>query len=95
MRFVGASLSAPAEFVEPEAPSGALGTVAGFSALEVPIDVESFSNRIGRSKCLKPAALGPAGEPNGDKPAEVVPDLANSETGCVSDVANGLPVGPG
>ena len=32
--FVGALLSAPTEFVEPEAPSGALGTVAGFSALD-------------------------------------------------------------
>lgn len=44
--FVWAFLSAPAEFVEPEAPSGALGPVAGFSALEVPVHIESPRDRI-------------------------------------------------
>jgi len=93
--FVGALLAAPAEFVEPEAPSGALGTVAGFSTLEVPVDVEGFSDRLGRSMGLKPAAHGSAREPNGDKPAEVGADLASGKSGCVSDIADGLPTCPG
>jgi len=93
--FVGALLSAPAEFVEPEAPSGALGPVPGFSAFEVPVDVEGFRDRLGRSTCPKPACSSSAREACGDKPAEVGADLANGESGCVSDVSGGLPVGPG
>jgi hypothetical protein len=93
--FVGAFLSAPAEFVEPEAPSGALGPVAGFSALEVSVDVEGFRDRFERSTRLKPTTPGSTGEPNRDKPPEVSLDLANSESSHLSDVASGLPVSPG
>lgn len=91
-RFVGASLSTPAKFVEPKAPSGALGTVAGFSALEVSVDVESFGDRLGGSKCLEPTAPSSAGKPDEEKPPKVRPDLPNGESSCVSDVAGILPV---
>jgi hypothetical protein len=93
-RFVGASLSTPAKFVEPEAPSGALGTVARFSALEVPVNVEGFSDRLKRSRCLKPAAPGSPAEPDGNKPPKVGPDLTNGESSCIGDVADSLPMGP-
>lgn len=93
--FVGTSLTTPAEFVEPESPSGALSTVAGFSAPEVPVDVEGFGDRLGRSRCLEPTAPGSTGETDGDKPPEVGPDLASGESSCVSDLRGGLSVCPG
>lgn len=90
-RLVGALLPAPTEFVEPETPSGALGTIPGFSALEIASHIQSLSNCFKRTPSLNPTGSGSTRETCHCETAEIGAYLPESETGCLSDALSGLP----